>query len=106
LRLLPMAVQSCSPISFYQTAMKNTIDAKCCAAKSPGAAHSANLNGHHPQKLQCVTCGKGYSVDYNLADESRVADFDKRLIATAQKAINDDYAHDVPHRNFIHLYEI
>ena len=86
--------------------MKNTVDAKCCAADSPGAGRFTKLQGHHPQKLQCATCGKGYSVDYSLADEHRVADFDTRLIAAAQKAINDDHAHDVPHRNFIHLYEI
>ena len=87
--------------------MKNTIDAKCCAvAERPGTAHPSNLRGHHPQKLQCVTCGKEYSVDYNPADQNRVADFDRRLIATAQKAINDDHSRDVPHRNFIQLYEI
>jgi hypothetical protein len=85
--------------------MKNTVDAKCCAAGSHRAAQS-KLQGHHPQKLQCVTCGKEYSVDYNLADENRLVDFAKRLIATAQKAINDDHSRDVPHRNFIHLYEI
>jgi hypothetical protein len=75
-----------------QTTMKNTIDAKCCAAaERPGTAHFSNLRGHHPQKLQCVTCGKEYSVDYNPADQNRVADFDRRLIATAQKATNDDH---------------
>jgi hypothetical protein len=90
---------------YNQIIMKNTVDAKCCAAGSHGAAHS-KLQGHHPQKLQCVTCGKEYSVDYNLADENRLVDFAKRLMATAQKAINDDHSRDVPHRNFIHLYEI
>ena len=89
-----------------QTTMKNTVDAKCCAAEGLGSAHSTKLHGHHPQKLQCVTCGKGYSVDYNPADENRVADFDRRLITTAQKAINDDHSRDVRHRNFIQLYEI
>ena len=92
---------------YNQITMKNTVDAKCCAvAERLGTAHPSNLRGHHPQKLQCVTCGKGYSVDYNPADQNRVADFDRRLIATAQKAINDDHSRDVPHRNFIHLYEI
>jgi len=87
--------------------MKNTIDAKCCAvAERLGTAYPSNLRGHHPQMLQCVTCGKGYSVDYNPTDQNRVADFDRRLIATAQKAINDDHSRDVPHRNFIQLYEI
>jgi hypothetical protein len=86
--------------------MKNTVDAKCCAAERPGTAHPSNLLGHHPKKLKCVTCGKGYSVDYNSADQNRVTDFDRRLIATAQKAINGDHSRDVPHRNFIHLYEI
>jgi hypothetical protein len=89
-----------------QTTMKNTVDAKCCAAEGLGSAHSTKLHGHHPQKLHCVTCGKGYSVDYNPADENRVTDFDRRLITTAQKAINDDHARDVRHRNFIQLYEI
>lgn len=87
--------------------MKNTVDAKCCAAAGSRAPLTAsNLHGHHPQKLQCATCGKEYSVDYNPADQVRVADFDKRLIDTAQKAINGDHSRDVPHRNFIHLYEI
>jgi hypothetical protein len=85
--------------------MKNTVDAKCRATESPAAAHS-KLQGHHPQKLQCVTCAKEYSVDYNPEDQNRLVDFDRRLIATAQKAINDDHSREVPHRNFIHLYEI
>ena len=92
---------------YNQAAMKNTVDAKCCAAaESGGPAHRSTLQGHHPQKLQCVRCGKEYSVDYNPADRDRVADFDKRLIDTAQEAINGDHSRDVPHRNFIHLYEI
>ncbi len=87
--------------------MKNTIDAKCCAAAGkPGVTYTSKLQGHLPQKLQCVTCAKEYSVDYNPADENRLVDFANRLIATAQKAINDDHSRDVPHRNFIHLYEI
>lgn len=68
------------------------ITAICCAAADrPGAAHTTNLNGHHPQVLRCSECSKEYSVDYNPSDELRIANFKERLLAAAKQAVDESH---------------
>jgi hypothetical protein len=69
--------------------MPDFIHAVCCAPPDrPGAAHVTGFTGHLEQKVRCSTCGIEYSVDYNPSDPLHVANFEERLLAEAQKAIN------------------
>jgi hypothetical protein len=52
------------------------------------------LLGHLQVNVKCAQCGREFSVDYNPHDLQRIADFETRLLAAAQKAV--DSSHRAP----------
>jgi hypothetical protein len=80
----------------YNPAMEQyRITAICCAPPDrSGAAHTTNLLGHLQVNVKCAQCGREFSVDYNPRDLQRIPDFETRLLAAAQKAV--DSSHRAP----------
>jgi len=69
--------------------MATQVTATCCAAADrPGVVYATSLTGHATRPVRCSVCGKEYAVDYNPSDLGRIAAFEEKLLAAAQRAVD------------------
>jgi len=69
--------------------MATRVTATCCAvADRPGAVYATSLTGHATRPVKCSVCGKEYLVDYYASDLWRIAAFEQKLLAAAQRAVD------------------
>ncbi|MGO8807949.1 MAG: hypothetical protein ACLQJF_00640 [Candidatus Sulfotelmatobacter sp.] len=86
------------------TMAKVFTQATCCEVSQQwGVAHSTTAKGRLPENLKCSACGKEYRVEFNEHDPLRIADFESKMRAAAQLAI--DRSHP-DHGNYVTVNEL
>jgi len=82
-----------------------TTQAACCLISTkPGVANGTNYTGRFSEPVKCAYCDAEYRLEYAGGEIHRMANYESRLRAEAQRKVNADHPEAgsiVPHSPII-----